>query len=224
MPAPVTKTFYFNTASFPGTTFGGILEVAPPNTATTWGWIVGQNNPPLHCEMNWNVEIVRTSAQWQAAPTASGPTQATGLSAAGNGWMVGPYNGEFLGGTWYITQSVAAVTNAAGQDGRFVYRFWTCSSGSGINASLVTSSFISSSVIVNLSTTPVQLSTSVVLPKIILRNGFLFLQTYWSITGTSTNNAADVDYVFGALSGTMIPTRFVGDYVTNVGWLGNSDL
>jgi len=218
MSLPVTKSLYFSTGSFTGTTFGGLLEIAPPNTNTTWGWIVGVNNPPLFCEMNWNVEVARTSTQWQSPPTQSIPSQNASGSGAGNGWIAGPYTGEFVGGAWQITQSVKATTNAGGQDGFLVYRLWTCPTGSGEGANLVTSSFISSSSVTNLTTTTVQLTTSVNLPRINLRNEYLFFQTYWALTGAANNNGADVDYVFGSTSGSIKTTGFVTSSARMVTW------
>jgi len=224
MSVPFTKTYYCSTGSYPGTTFGDLNVTNPPSTNTTWGWIVGQNNPPLYCQMNRNIEVARTSVQWLSAPSTDSPNQNTGGSGAGNGWIFGPLDGEFVSGNWQITMSVKATTNAAGQDGQFIYRIWTCESGSGANPSLVTSSFISSSSVTNLTTTPTALTTSVFLPRINLRgNGYVFLQTYWSILGASTQNGGDVDYVFG-LTGSLVTTApFVTSQARLVTWGHDED-
>ena len=191
----------------------------PPVTFTTWGWIVGQNNPPLYCQMNRGIEISRLSAQWLAAPSTDTPNQNASASGAGNGWMLGPLNGEFLAGNWQITMSVKATTNVAGQDGQFIYRVWTCESGSGANPTLVTSSFISSSSVTNLTTIPTALTTSVFLPRINLRGKeYVFFQTYWRIIGASTNNGGDVDYVFGLTASLVTTTPFVTSQARLISW------
>jgi hypothetical protein len=222
MPLPVTKTYYLSTGSYPGTTYGGLLETAPPNTNTTWGWIVGQNTPPNFAEMNRGIEIIRNGGAWRAFVTQSAPNQTASGSAGGNGWMMGPINGEFVPGRWQVTMSVKSTTSAAGQDGRFIYRIWTCASGSGAIAALVTSSFIppfiSSSLVTNLTTTPQVTTTSIAMPQINLHGGYIFFHTNWSITGASTNNGGDVDFVMGSAASVIRPTGFVTSKTRFVTW------
>lgn len=221
MSIPINKSYFFSTSSYPGTTYGALTEVSPPNTNTTWGWVVGQNTPPNYCEMNQSVEVTRTNVQWLAAPTQSVPNQNAGGLGHGNGWILGPIDGEFVPGNWQITMSVKSTTAANGQDGRFIYRVWTCASGSGAGPTLVTSSFISSSTVTNLTTTPVALTTNIRLPQINLHSGYVFLQTYWMITGAATNNQADVDNVFGSAAGKILSSPFVTSRSQIVSWLQN---
>jgi len=213
MPQPVTKIYYCNTASFPGTTYGGLSEnVAPPQTNTTWGWESGRNNPPLFSSMNWSWEVNRLNTEWQATPTQSVPAQ-NGISGSGDCWVYGPINGEFVPGQWEITMSIKSTTNAASHQGQMLYRIWTAPSGSGLNATLVTSSFITSSIATIASTTvPDFPSASFVLPQVNLRNEYLFVQTYWSIVtspgGGVGNNLTDNNFILG--TGSLIrPTAFV---------------
>jgi len=217
MPIPVTKIYYCSTSSYTGTTFGALSDgVNPPATYTTWGWNTGVINPPLYSEMNWNQEVVRTSNQWQSPPTQSAPNQNAGGSGTGNCWALGPVNGEFLDGNWQITMSMKSVTLAAAHTGRFVYRFWTSLTGSGANASLITSSYISSSVLSmpGNTTTVVAGTSSIALPRINLHNEYIFIQTYWSIItspgGGPANNNVDQDYVLGNITSSLVlPTGFV---------------
>jgi hypothetical protein len=217
MPLSTQKIYYCSTSSFPGTTFGALSDgVNPPVTYTTRGWNTGRINPPLYCEMNWNQEVVRTSTQWQATPTQSAPNQNVGGSGAGNCWALGPVNGEFLAGNWQITMSMKSVTAAAAHTGRFIYRFWTSLTGSGENASLITSSYISSSVLSmpGNTTTVVAGTSSINLPYMNLRNEYIFIQTYWSVItnpgGGPANNNVDQDYVLGNITSSLVrPTSFI---------------
>jgi len=206
MSYPVTKSLYCSTSSFVGTTFGNLSEgVAPPLTNTTWGWNVGTNTPPNYCEMNRGIEVSRTSTQWKAAPTQSIPNQSAGGSGAGNCWIAGPFYGEFTPGIWNTKMVVKAVTNAATHTGRFLYRIWTSPTGSGENAALVTTSFISSSIVtVNSTTVPTLSSASFSLPQINLKNEYILFQTYWDIRTAAGNNSADNDFVLG--TGSLIQT------------------
>ncbi len=219
MSVPVTKSLYCDTASFSGTTFGGLLEVAPPDTNTTWGWNTGQNNPPLYCEMNRGIEVSRTSAQWQASPTQSVPNQNTRGSGAGNCWIAGPYTGEFLSGNWNVSMSVKAVSNPSNHNGQLIYRFWTSPTGSGAGASLVTASFISSSIatITDASTIWV-LTSSVSLPRINMKNSYLLVQTYWRIITAGGNNNADNDFVLGTNNSVITTTPFVTSEPSVIAW------
>lgn len=145
-------------------------------------------------------ELLKNIPQWQASPTQSIPSQDAGGSGRGNGWISSPFTGEFISGNWNISMSVKATTSVNGQSGNFIYRIWTCLTDSGGNASLVTSSFITSSGVISLTTTPVNLTSSIILPRLNLHSEYIFIQMYWSITvaasgGGSTN--ADVNYVLG---------------------------
>jgi hypothetical protein len=197
MSAPVTKLYYLTSSLF-NTTYGGLRDgVAPAQTNTAIGWNVGQNNPPLYCEMNWPAEVARTSTQWQATPTQSIPNQTVGTSN-GNCILGGPINGEFTAGNWIISMSVKAVTNAATHTGRLLYRVWTSPTGSGASASLITASFISSSIVtVNSTTNPAVTTCQFSLPRMNLKNEFLLFQTYWEIVTAAANNNADNDFVLG---------------------------
>jgi hypothetical protein len=225
MSVPVTKSYFCSTSSFTGTTFGALSDgVSPPNTNTTWGWNTGRNNPPLYSEMNYNVEVPRTSSQWLALPTGSIPSQNTAGSGSGNCWIAGPIRGEFLAGNWFVTMSVKSTDASAAHTGQFIYRFWTSPSGSGQNASLITSSFISSSVLsIPNNTTGIAIGTaSIVLPNINLRNEYILIQTYWSLLtnpgGGVPNNAIDNDYVLGVTASVVQTSQFVTSRARAVTW------
>ena len=216
MSLPVTYSYYCSTASFAGTTFGALTRVAPPQTNTAIGWNTNRNNPPLYSELNWNAEVVRTDAQWLASPTQSAPNQNAGGSGTGNCFIFGPLRGEFFPGIWNITMSVKSTTAAASHTGQLHYRFWTSVTGSGANATLVTSSFLSSSIgTIASNTVPVFMTASFTLPQIILRNSYVLVQTYWSIItspgGGTGNNNVDNNFVFG--TGSIVKTSpFISDH------------
>ena len=228
MSMPVTKSYYCTTGSFSGSGFALLTETQPLNfAATAFGWNVGQNNPPLFCEMNRAVEVVRTSTQWQATPTASIPNNNAAGSGASNSWAFGPLQGEFLSGSWQITMSVKAQTNANNQRGNFVYRFWKGYDISGSGAILIDPTYFSSSI--NRAVTGGagvavihNLSASVPLSGIILRNEYVFIQTIWSIFATSGNNGADEDIVFGSAS-FISTTPFIEDHPQFVSCKGCDD-
>lgn len=142
------------------------------------------------------------------------PPESPNLQAgtnAGNCWMMGPFNGEFLAGNWQITMSQKCVTIGNAHSGRFNYRFWTAPTGSGEGASLITSTFFSSSIL-NMpanTTTVIAGTASVSLPNINLHNEYIFIHTQWSIITAGTNNNADNDYVFGTTASLVIPPSFV---------------
>lgn len=230
MPSPVTKTYYCNTSSFDATTFGGLSDgVAPPQTNTIWGWNTGRNNPPLYCEMNWNVAVSRLSTQWEASPTSSSPTQNAGGNGEGNCWIYGPISGEFTSGNWIITMSVKSVNAAAAHTGQFIYRFWKASNEFGSGSALITSSFYSSSIasLPSNTTTTVSATSSIALNDIIFRNEYLFLQTYWSLLtnpgGGAGNNAVDNDYVLGATASLIISPSFIADSPQFIQWIYDGD-
>jgi hypothetical protein len=229
MPRPVTKIFYLSTGSFSGSNFPSLYESPQPVfSASAFGWNVGQNNPPLYCEMNDGVEVVRTSTQWQASPTGSLPSTNVAGSGASNSWAAGPFNGVFSSGSWAITMSVKAVTNANNQTGRFIYRFWKGGDLSGSSAALIMPTFYSSSVNVAVtggSGTAVINSMSAVipLPEIQFRSEYLFIQTYWSIVSAAGNNGSDEDFVFGPTASFIKTTLFVQDKPTFMKWIGATD-
>jgi hypothetical protein len=110
----------------------------------------------------------------------------------------------------------SSVTAAAAHTGRFIYRFWTSLTGSGENASLITSSYISSSVLSmpGNTTTVVAGTSSINLPYMNLRNEYIFIQTYWSVItnpgGGPANNNVDQDYVLGNITSSLVrPTSFI---------------
>ena len=222
MPAPVTSpTFYFDTSAFPGTNFGGTVTTAPTTTDTTAGWNVGQNTAPNYAEMNWNSEVVRNAnGAWTSVPSASAPRQNVRGSGGGNCWVMGPFNGEFVAGNWNMTMSFRQVSNTSAHTNRVIYRVWTALSASGVNASLVSSTFFSSS-IGSFSTLNVRtpMTSSITLPSINLRNEYIFLQTYCMVQTAGGNNASDMDHTLGSMS-YVRPTSFVSHSRQNVvSWL-----
>lgn len=226
MPAPVTSpTFYFNTAAFSGTSFGGTSTVAPTTTDTTAnGWNVGTNGVPNYCEMQWNLEVTRNLAgAWSSSVSASIPNQNVLGLGGGNCWMLGPFNGEFTVGNWTITMSMRQVSNASAHTNRIIYRFWKSPAASGVNASLVSSTFFSSS-IGSFSTIGVRIpiTSSITLPNINLRNEYIFLQTYCMVVTAAGNVSSDMDHTLGSMS-YIQPTPFVSHSRQNlVEW--SSDL
>ena len=218
MPSPVTSpTFYFNTASFPGTTFGGTSTVAPPTTNTTTnGWEVGQNATPNYCQMAWNIEVTRNAVgKWTAAPGGAALDQAMGTNA-GNAWVLGPFNGEFTPGNWIMTQSFRSVTNTSTHTNRVVYRIWTAPSASGASATLVSPTYFSSSAGVVASTTVrVPFTSSLNLPSINLHNEYVFIQANCMVVVAGGNNASDMDHTLGSMSYVQ-PTSFVSHSRQNV--------
>lgn len=220
MPAPVTTTYYCSTSSFGSTTHGALTPVAPPTPSnTTIGWNVRTLNPPQFSEMNWGQEVVGTDVtHWLPSPTGSRPNMSATGSGAGNCFVMGPFNGEFLRGPWNITMSVIAVNNSSTHTGRFIYRIWQGSDLSGSNASLVTSSFLSSSIVtINSTSVGKSLSGSFLFPGINLRDEYVFLHTQWSIVTAGGNSNADNDFVMG--TGSVVnPTPFVGRRQQTVRW------
>jgi hypothetical protein len=215
MPLPVTKVLYCTTGSYSGSGFAALSETAPNVfTASAFGWNMGQNNPPLYCEMYRGVEVLRnTAGRWFPRPSGSGVPNNT----IGNCWAFGPLNGEFLSASWQITMSVKAITRSDGQVGNFIYRFWQGSNVSGSNATLITPTFYTSSRNTSESAgaTPLivsRLTSSISLPNIRLKNEYLFIQTYWSIVTAGGNNGDDENLVFGISASVIKPTSFVADY------------
>jgi len=231
MPAPTTKTLYCSTGSFSGSRFPSLYESPQPVfSASAWGWNMGQNNPPSICEMNSGIEIARGSAQWQSTPTASIPNNNAGGSGGANSWIAGPYNGEFLSGSWQITMSVKAVTSTDSQVGNMFYRFWKGTNISGSNASLISTTYFTSSRnpavgggTAQVGNTLTKLTSSVSLPSTIFRNEYLFIQTYWSVVTNGGNNNDDEGYVFGPTASLIRPTEFVANRSTVLGWMSSED-
>ena len=226
MAKAVSNKYYCSTASFAGTTFGALTTTAPPQTNSTIGWISGRNNPPLYSELNWNAEVSRLSTQWQSPPTQSIPSQNAGGSGDGNCFIMGPFNGEFVAGSWTITMSIISPGNVASHQGRLLYRMWTSPTGSGATATLISSSFISSSVGVVASTTvPAICTASFVLPQVNLHNEYVLVQTYWAIItnpgGGVPNNATDNTFILG--TGSLVnPTGFVSNRTRATTWIQGS--
>jgi hypothetical protein len=166
--------------------------------------------------MSYSFEVVRNAAgNWFAAPSASIPN-----NTRGNCWIAGPYLGEFVPGNWNVSMSVIAVSNASSHTGRFIYRIWTSPTGSGENSTLVTSSFISSSIVtVDSQTVPVVSTATISLPKINLKNEYVLIQTYWSIQTAGGNSNADNDFVLGTGSFIQTPS-FVTSRCRLVTWGG----
>jgi hypothetical protein len=217
MSLPVIKIYHCTTGSFSGSGFPGLLESLPsPFTSSTFGWNMGQNNPPLFCEMNDSTEVIRTSTQWQSTPTSSVPNNNVDGTGTANSWISGPHNGEFMSGSWEITMSMKGVSNNSNQTGRLIYRFWKGNNISGSNASLITNTFYSSSVNPPLNgpgsaPTIQKYTSSFTLPSTIFRNEYLFIQTYWSIVAAGTNNNADRDFIFGTSASFIKTSPFVND-------------
>jgi len=211
MSLPVTYSLYMLTTTFPGTNHVALSSSAPADANTTWGWNMGQLTPPRFCQMDQGVEVPRTSLQWTTTPSGSVPN-----NTIGDCMVAGPYSGIFNNGRWEITMSVRAVTQVQGQDGGFIYRLWKSSTPTGVGATLITSSYESSSVVTNLTTTVTPLYATVTYPTFIMRNEYILLQTWWSIIGASTNNTSDADFSVGATRGCIRTSYFNTYKKTNV--------
>lgn len=202
MGRPVISTYYFTPTAFPGTNFGGSTTTPTATNLTTWGWVVGNGNPvssSTWCQMDFGVEVARTSTQWKTQPTQSAPD-----NAIGNCWVIGPFNGDFAAATMSISMSIRAVTNASSQAGRFIWRIWKADNATGtIAPSLITSSFLSSSLSTGLTTTAQVLSGSFVLPAFSLHHEWIFIHTQWGITTVGSNPNSDADFVLGAASSSI---------------------
>lgn len=229
MPAPVTTTYYCSTASYTSSLgqpirFGALTPVAPPTpSVTAWGWNNGALNPPRFCEMNWKVEVLRTSTQWTVTPTASLPNNNAGGSGTGNSFIMGPFHGEFLPGNWVVTMSVRPISDPQAHSGQFIWKIWKGSDISGSNAERITGSFLSSSVVaMNGTTATFFTSGSYFLPRINLRDEYIFIHTYWSIIASSGNNNNDTDLLLGTGSN-WTPPPFVPDKSSFFRWIGNSN-
>ena len=220
MSVPVTKTYYCTTGSYNASGFAALDETAPNLfSATAFGWNMGQNNPPLYCEMSRSFEVLRTDTlSWLAAPSASIPNR-----TRGNCWAFGPLTGEFLSASWQITMSVRAITRADAQVGQMIYRFWKADNVSGSNASLISPTYFSSSRAVPGTTAGgsgliLPLTSSIPLPNINLKNEYFFIQTYWSIVTAGTNNGDDENYVFGITASLVKSAPFVTSQARMVVW------
>jgi hypothetical protein len=215
MGAPIVYTYYPLNTVFDATNFGDTSLTAPANTNTTWGWNVGQLTVPRFSHMNFGVEVPRgTAALWSTSPTASLPD-----SVYGNCWVIGPFHGNFVQETTRITMSVKATTSATGQDGGFIYRFWKSPNQNGTGASLIDSSWISSSLVTNLTTTAQITSTSVVIPSFDLHNEYIFLHVQWRLTGAATNNNADVNFTFGSAATNITLPTYISHPTTNINFI-----
>jgi len=221
MSLPVTKSYYCTTGSYNASGFAALDETAPNLfSATAFGWNMGQNNPPLYCEMYRGVEVLRnTAGRWFPTPSGSGVPNNT----IGNCWAFGPLTGEFLSASWQITMSVCAITRADAQVGQMIYRFWKADNVSGSGASLISPTYFSSSRAVPGTTaggngiiTP--LTSSIPLPNINLKNEYFFIQTYWSIVTAGTNNGDDENYVFGITASLVKSAPFVTSQARMVVW------
>jgi hypothetical protein len=169
--------------------------------------------------MNYGLKVNRTSSQWQASPTQSVPTQDAGGSGAGNCWITGPINGEFVSGNWQITMSVKAVSAGASHQGQFIYRIWSSPSTDGNNATLITSSFISSSLITIPNAIAINNgSISFLLPNINLHNEYLLVQTYWSIITAATQTQSDTCYVLGPNNSLIVSSPFIQSNPSIIMW------
>ena len=216
MPLPVTKVLYCTTGSYSGSGFAALLDIAPtPFSASAFGWIMGNSNPPLIAEMSRSFELTRTDASWLTTPSASIPNR-----IRGNCWEAGPYNGEFVAGIWSITMSVKSVTRTDSQVGNLLYKFWKGSDISGSNATLISSTLFTSSrnpaqsggtTPANLSSSLAALTCSANLPSAWFRNEYLFIQTYWNIVTGGGNTTDDENFVFGISASVIKPTPFVAD-------------
>lgn len=212
MGRPIVYTYYPLNTALAGTNFGDTSLTAPTNTNTTWGWNMGQLTASSACQMDFGVEVLRTDlTQWRSNITASAPD-----NVIGNCWVVGPFHGNFANELLRITMSVKATTNASGQDGRFVYRFWKGSNITGVGAGLITASYISSSIVTNATTTPVALTSSVNLSTFDLHGEYFFIHTQWQITGVATNNNADINFVLGSAAANIIFPTYISHPTTNV--------
>ena len=229
MTQPVNYTLYCTTASFSGSGFAALSPTAPSGfSASAFGWNMGSNNPPSYAEMSRSFEIIRTDVlSWLSTPSASIPNP-----RRGNSWAAGPYNGEFLSGSWQITMSVKSVTRTDNQVGRFIYRFWKGNDISGSNAALISSTYFSSSQnpavtggtnAAALLSTLTKLTSSISLPNTIFRNEYLFIQTYWMIITAGGNNGDDENYVFGPSASLVLPTPFVADNPQFMRYIAGSD-
>jgi hypothetical protein len=212
MGAPVQYTYYFLNTAYAGTNHGGTSLTAPGNTNTTWGWNVGTLTASSACQMDFGVEVLRTTlTQWKSNITASAPD-----NIIGNCWVIGPLHGRFSDELVKITMSVKATTNATGQDGRFVYRFWKSDNAQSTVSALITGSYISSSIVTNATTTPVALTSSFRLNQFDLHNEYLFIHTQWQITGPAPNNAADINFVLGSAAANITLPTYISHPTTNV--------
>ena len=225
MGAPVTLTLYCSTSSFSSSGFPSLSQTPSLVLSSSMGWNVGTNSPPLFGEMTASAELLNTNASWLSSPTASIPN-----NRRGNCFVGGPYRGEFLSGSWNITMSVKPVNNSNNNVGNMLYRFWKGFNISGSGASLITSTFYSSSRCVaqgGPSRAVSSLTSSNNLPNVVFRNEYLFIQTYWMIVtagggggGGSTN---DEDFVFGPTASFIITPSFVSDHPQNSVWYADGD-
>ena len=123
MGIPTVTTYYMTNVTKSGiTTFGDLSTVSPTNATTVFGWRMGIfATASCCCQKQWSTECTNNVAGgWIVGPTSSLP-----IPTRGDGWIMGPFEGIFNSGSWQVTMSLRAVSNAGTQRGRLLYKVYT---------------------------------------------------------------------------------------------------
>lgn len=201
-----------------GTAAGNVTQA----TSVT-GWNVGQTAINNYQVMNAGTEVGRATFSTTVVPDATAPTvdnnypttatftPPTLLNSTDSICTLYEYNGYFPAAQWTWSFPLIAVSNASGQDGAIVMRvFKAPRSGTAFGTTTeLTSALLQGTTVTNLTTTTPQTSTVTWTPAspFYLNNEFLICKIGWRITGTATNNNADIAFRYGS-GCTMVSPNF----------------
>lgn len=185
------------------------------------GWNLGTSTP-RYALMDAGTEVRRQALSTTSTIPNNDPPSAsstyTGITTYGD--IVNssdsistfyPYNGYFPSGTWTWTFPMIAVSSAAGQDFSLRMRvFAATQSGTTWDAVReLTTAFLSSNTVTNLTTTVTQSCTFTWNPGTVIRldNEFLICKMAVAYTGSANNNNADCAFRYGS-GCTMVTPNF----------------
>lgn len=163
-----------------------VLNGAQPaegNSAT--GWTQGQLAAGNHSRMNALVK--RATTDFSATVQPSGAPDA----ALGDAFRLPASTGRYASGMWTLAVQLKNQNSGNQHAGRLRVRVWKSLNASGAGAVELTAATQLGPIVTTLGTVQVA-DVNISLPKVILRNEYVFVQLSWEVTSPGTANGNDV--------------------------------
>lgn len=191
MAAPSRYTIYPIDAVYPGTSqMGSSLNTPPASTTTGTGWNMSKTAINNYAPLTYGTE--------NATFTTTVEPQGATLNVS-ECIVAGPFEGQFVAGSWNFQMSLQAVTIADGQAGRVRFRMWVGSNPVGTGAQLISATTFETNIVAFATTGTPQITavTASGLPIVRLDDQYLFFELAWQITNAAGKNNADADIDVG---------------------------
>jgi hypothetical protein len=182
-----------------GSRYRGLLDTAAAGTGrmSGCGWRVGTT---AASSVGWTRGSGISALFYTSTPHLS-------VVTSGGFRTSNSYNGTIDTGNWLINGQVGATATSCGQNGKFIWRVFRDTNGSGASATELTAAIVPAGNFVSLSSAGVGLNslTTMSMGSVTLTGEYLFFVGAWVTNSASVGGSGDVKYIAGT-SGLMFIT------------------